>query len=323
MVKISNLPPDPATAPPPEPSREPENISQRAPANNNDNDTLEPRSSTPAHPSPTAAQNPEQTSRSKSIEEDSTLRDLGYPRGLPKSEEAITRFLLQKQKKQSTLLHRLRLATGSKKAKTLKVAFKAAKDGTITSLFPESCYNGELFTVGNTRMSRRDIKTTIKVVKTMESVLISVLKKELHTLPTKPTNPSNRRILREITLPDGTEKTITARLKGDSIASVKPRVLTQAERSTFLHLAHGLPRSRALPGTTGYRKQSFKADLIHLLSGRNPVELYQLRQLLPIQESGSRAPLNPESSTKPEPTFTGHTSMELLKLATDLGVFKK
>lgn len=317
MVKVRDLPPG---TPEINPSDTPQQTSETPPLSSPPiHDTLEPRAS----PSEAAAPQARESRQSSAAEEAATLRDFGYPHGQPKSEESITRFLVQKQKRQNTLLHRFRLAMGSQRAKKLNAAFKAARAGTITSLFPESCYHGELFTVGNSRMSRRDINATIKIIQTMESVLISILQKELHRLPDKPGAQRRGRTQQQLTTPDGTQKTIIVRSNKDYIQAVKNRMLTPAEQTTFLYLAQGLPRPQPLPGTTGFRKRSFKADLLHLLGTRKPVELHKLRRLLPLQESGSLAPVLPEDSTKPEPAFTRHTSEELIRLATTLGVFKK
>ncbi len=181
----------------------------------------------------------------------------------------------------------------------------------------------ELFTFGDARMSRADIKQTIKIVEDMETVLIHALERHIkqQDIPggaSRKSNASRRR--RTIPGPDGTSRTMDFRSPKDNIESVKERYFSKRERQALQRLAAALPEvtnTKDLSTKTG----GFQSEILQALSDP-PIEIYQVRNLLPIQETGSLVPSKPGSKQKPKATLTRVTSPMLIDKARQAGVFE-
>ena len=111
---------------------------------------------------------------------------------------------------------------------------------------------------------------------------------------------------------------ITARTRRDSVPSVKERFLSKQERSFFLKAAGNLPNVKH-PVSGKSKQTDFKREVLRVL-GQRDVELYELRTLLPIKESGSLAPISKSGNTKAPPRYHRVASTMLRKKARDLGV---
>ena len=108
--------------------------------------------------------------------------------------------------------------------------------------------NPELFSVGEARMSRKDIEMTIKVVTAMETVIITSLdrlekaEKNREGVPPPELWGRGRKV---VPAPEGGSRYIAVRSAGSSESSgreVKARYLSRQERKILLRLAQRLPK---------------------------------------------------------------------------------
>ena len=269
-------------------------------------------------------------------DEIATLRLLGYPPSEPVSEIKLTNFFLskdreqEKKKKKKTLFGRLFEKSESKEERRAKSvtaqkqneAIEAARGGTIASLFPGACYNGVMFTVGTMKMSRGEIKTALKITRSMEALLISILKANQSPSLSRGALSGGERAERRVRTPDGVEKVIPLCSVADQCSSVRDLTLTRTIQKRFLELAMELPAPPRSINSRYWANRHLKTDLIKLLSKREPVGLFELRALLPIRESGALVPESGQGSGKPAATFIGLTSRELITVATRLGAIE-
>lgn len=181
----------------------------------------------------------------------------------------------------------------------------------------------EFFTFGDARMSRADIKQTIKIVQDMETVLIHALQRQLkqQDIPGgAPRKTRAARVRKTVPGPDGKPRTLTLRARKDSVESVKERYFSKRERTALQRLAEALPK---ITNTNDFNTKmgGFQREALQALSVP-PVEIYQIRNLLPIQETGSLLPSEPGGKQKPKPTLTRVTSPMLTDKARQAGVFE-
>ena len=181
----------------------------------------------------------------------------------------------------------------------------------------------EFFTFGDARMSRADIKQTIDIVQDMETVLIHALQHHLKQQDIPGGVPRKTRAARRrktVPGPDGKPRTLTLRARKDSIESVKERYFSKKERMALQSLAKALPK---ITNTNDLNTKmgGFQSEALKALSNP-PVEIYLIRNLLPIQETGSLVPSEPGGKQKPEPTLTRVTSPMLTDKARQAGVFE-
>jgi hypothetical protein len=182
----------------------------------------------------------------------------------------------------------------------------------------------ELFTLGDARMSRADIRRTIQIVQDMETVLIHALRRHLES-PNIPGGTPGKshapRVETTVPGPDGQPRTIALRSRKDQTDSVKDRCFSPIEREALVRLAQALPRVTNTNDLTT-RMGAFQSDALKALANR-PLEIYTIRTLLPIQETGSLAPSKPHGKEKPRPTLTRATSTMLMEKAREAGVFEE
>jgi len=129
------------------------------------------------------------------------------------------------------------------------------------------------------------------------------------------------RIKRIITAPDGKPRTIDVRGKQDHIDSAKDSTFAKASRLKLLALAQSLPPHTNLDDLDT-RAGDFQTECITLLSEPG-TDIYAIRQLLPIKESGTLVPSDPNSNQKPDATYTPITSTALGDQAIAIGALKK
>ncbi len=144
------------------------------------------------------------------------------------------------------------------------------------------------FQVGKMLMSGADIQLTIEIVEEMETTLMACMKRLLNetSTPTGVRSQKQRpRVIRKVPAPDGGERQIRARQKKDSIRSVKERYLSPQEHRFLRNLADELPEV-VEPESGRLKSTGFKLEVLRVLY-QPKVELYQMRTLLPIKESGN------------------------------------
>jgi hypothetical protein len=181
-----------------------------------------------------------------------------------------------------------------------------------------------LFTIGKGRISRDDIKRTIQIIQDMEAIIIKTMTSRLgqQNIPggAPRQNPAPR-IKRTITGPDGKPRTIDFRGKQDQIDSAKDGTFSKDSRLKLLALAQSLPPHTNLDDLDT-RAGDFQTECIALLSEPG-TDIYAIKQLLPIKESGALVPSDPNSNQKPDATYTPITSKMLLDQAIAIGALKK
>lgn len=170
----------------------------------------------------------------------------------------------------------------------------------------------DLVVYGDLRMSRADVAETVEVVRQLEGVVISSLERHLEELKSasisEPVGRGGTRT-RVVTMPDGTTKEIEVRSQRDTSPSVQERFLSRSEQKRMFDIANTLPMAYA---TDELRKvpTPFKTALLQLIR-QSPVPMFEVRKLLPIQESGSL-----ETG---EVSFKGKTSLDLEAEAKRIG----
>ena len=181
--------------------------------------------------------------------------------------------------------------------------------------------DSDLFKVGNMQMSRADIKKTISIVEQMETVVIGemdrLLANENNPKGVPPTRGHPKGVV-EVPSPDGGKRSITARSPKDSIQSVKERFFNRKARKQLLHLTRTLPKVTSSDGSKK-KMSEFKREILRMLI-QPTVELYQIRTLLPIKESGSLKGVEADGGAKPAPEYERVTSNMLKEKAEELGV---
>ena len=232
-----------------------------------------------------------------------------------------------------------------KSAAAKKVPSEAAKPPpaadlqTTAALEPEetSPRKEKLFKVGRFFMSARQITVTIELVERMEATVVASLKRAYEDQKTpgsfgteeEKSRPHSELVEVEVPAPGGGTRTIMARSKGDNIDAVNERYLLQEEHAELLQLAQELPDGvmKTVKGNERPKPTAFKRALLKLLRSGEEVELYEIRTLLPVKESGT---LNLNDyvenadgkRVKPEPEFTPTASEMLREHARKIGALK-
>lgn len=226
------------------------------------------------------------------------------------------------------------LLSGEKMAPATEGAFSAPpRRGPPGSSGPEATSPGaqgaslteELFSEGALPMSGDDILRTIEVTAAMEEVLIRSLVRQLKS--PKPQTKAKRGFLKKVfdpklkkTVPgpDKRPRTVEVQLAEDHIPSVSQRYVSEQERQELKALLNDLPQ--LVPENNSSPKQTeFHRRLTRILY-QVRVPLHELRQILPIKETGSLIPLSRDATTKPAPEFAPVVSSELLEKARELGL---
>ena len=189
----------------------------------------------------------------------------------------------------------------------------------------DAAFLDQLFAVGNASMSGDDILSTIETIQAMEAIIISSLERQLKSPPlqTRAKRGTLKKIFdpkdtRTVPGPDNKPRTIEVQSPLDHIPSVQERVFSQEEVKKLKALLKDLPLITPSDGAP-QKASDFQSRLTRVLY-QIEVPLYQVRELLPIKESGSMIPLSRDATTKEAPVFTPVVSNDLLAKARSLGL---
>ena len=195
------------------------------------------------------------------------------------------------------------------------------------------------YKVGSLIMSAEDIRTTILLVEEMEGVVIDSLKRGLESQKTPGGLMTGKDRESALTAPDpepvtvpapgGGTREILARSEEDTVDVVNNRFLSAEERGKLIRLVEKLPQGMKSEGA-GKSKEvptEFSSEMRKLLNGEDSIELYEIRTLVPVKESGLlslKDYLQNDSGkrVKPEPHFEGTNSRMLREKAIRLGILK-
>ena len=194
-----------------------------------------------------------------------------------------------------------------------------------------------LYKVGEMEMSAADIRTTILVVEEMEGAVIATLKRglEMQSTPGGSMTEAEREeasrasapTVVTVPAPCGGTREILARTKDDNVDVVNKRFLHDSERKELKVLAEKLPNGiKSGSGETPEEVPTqFKAALEELLGSNEEIELYEVRILIPIKETGVlslKDYIQNETGkkVKPAPHFEGTSSKMLTEQALKLGI---
>jgi hypothetical protein len=195
-----------------------------------------------------------------------------------------------------------------------------------------------LYKMGQLFMTGEQIRTTIELVELMEATVVRSLQRAYQDQKTpgsfgteeEKSRPHSELVEVEVPAPGGGTRTIMARSKVDSIDTVNERYLLKEEKAELLKLAGQLPDAilKTVKGNQRPKPAAFKRELLKLLESGEEVQLYEIRILLPVKETGALSlkdyvETKDGKRVKPEPKFKPTSSEMLRERAEQMGVFKK
>ena len=174
-------------------------------------------------------------------------------------------------------------------------------------------------------MSGDDVIRTIEVIEAMEAIISSSIERQLKSpIPRKRgfmDKLMNRQEKITVPGPDGKPRNVSVRQPDESSPSISQRSISDEEKNELQVLLKELPRMEN-PINPRRTFTEFTGRMTRLLY-QEKVPLHELREILPILESGEMVPLSDEATTKSAPELRPVVSKDLRKKARALGLLKE